>query len=47
MADGYGHLPRGPKRLMMAARWSAQFQILRAGASARRVGFSPPAVDVG
>lgn len=24
MADGYGHLPRGPKRLMMAARWSAQ-----------------------
>ena len=24
MADGYGHLPRGPKRLLMAARWSAQ-----------------------
>ena len=28
MADGYGHLPRGPKRLMMATRWS--FQGLRA-----------------
>ena len=24
MADGYGHLPRGPKRLLMAARWSMQ-----------------------
>lgn len=24
MADGYGHLPRGPKRLMMATRWSMQ-----------------------
>ncbi|WBX93131.1 diacylglycerol kinase [Pseudoxanthomonas mexicana] len=24
MADGYGHLPRGPKRLMMATRWSLQ-----------------------
>lgn len=24
MADSYGHLPRGPKRLMMAARWSLQ-----------------------
>ena len=28
MADGYGHLPRGPKRLMMATCWS--FQGLRA-----------------
>ena len=28
MADGYGHLPRGPRRLMMATRWS--FQGLRA-----------------
>ena len=24
MADGYGHRPRGPKRLMMATRWSMQ-----------------------
>lgn len=24
MADGYGHLPRGPKRLLMATRWSMQ-----------------------
>ena len=24
MADGYGHLPRGPKRLMMATCWSLQ-----------------------
>lgn len=24
MADDYGHLPRGPKRLVMAARWSVQ-----------------------
>lgn len=28
MSDQYGHLPRGPKRLLMAARWS--FQGLRA-----------------
>ena len=28
MSDGYGHLPRGPKRLMMATCWS--FQGLRA-----------------
>lgn len=24
MADGYGHLPRGPRRLLMATRWSMQ-----------------------
>ena len=28
MADGYGHLPRGPRRIFKAAQWS--FQGLRA-----------------